>query len=445
MAECQSPQGRSQPNSKPPSVPATIQTMAKHIAIIGGGVIGLATAWYCQQRGHRVTVMDRKPSHRDGCSFGNAGMLVPSHIIPLAAPGMIQLGLKMIWNPKSPFYIRPRASWDLVQWLWQFKRACTRQHVEAAAPLLRDLHLRSRELYEQLEAELPGGFGLQTRGLLMLCKTATGLDEEAKVAQQADGLGVPAQVLDQAATAQLDPGIQMDVVGSVYYPKDCHLSPNRLMASLESALEQAGCSFHWQTECTSFIKSACRVQAVQTAHREIAADEFIVCGGVWSSAIAKQLGVSLPMQAGKGYSVTLPNPPELPQICSLLHEARVAVTPIGSTLRVGGTMEIAGVDESVTETRVQGIIQSLPKYFPAFKADDFANLPRWSGLRPCSPDGLPFLGRTAGWKNLIVCTGHAMMGISLALVSGKLVSEIVDGQAPSIEGLNLLSPDRYRS
>jgi D-amino-acid dehydrogenase len=416
----------------------------KRIVIIGGGVIGLATAWYCRQRGHRVTVIDRKPSQRDGCSFGNAGMLVPSHIIPLAAPGMIQLGLKWMWNPKSPFYIRPRASLDLMRWLWQFKRSCTRQHVDASAPLLRDLHLHSRELYEQLEAELPDGFGLQTRGLLMLCKTVAGLAEEAKVAKQAERLGVPADVLDADATAKLDPAIEMDVHGSVYYPKDCHLSPNRLMASLESELAKAGCTFHWETDCTSFSKSAGKVQAVQTVQGEIAADEFIICGGVWSSAIARELGLSLPMQAGKGYSVTLPEPAELPQLCSLLHEARVAVTPIGSALRIGGTMEIAGVDESVSEARVQGIIESVPRYFPAFKADDFAGLPRWSGLRPCSPDGLPFLGRTAAWQNLIVSTGHAMMGISLALISGKLVSEIVDGQPPSIEGLSLLSPDRYQ-
>ncbi len=207
----------------------------KHIAIIGGGVIGLATAWYCRQRGYRVTVIDRKPSRRDGCSFGNAGMLVPSHIIPLAAPGMIRLGLKWMWNPESPFYIRPRASWELLNWLWNFKRACTRRHVEASAPLLRDLHLQSRELYEQLESELPPGFGLQTRGLLMLCKTARGLDEEAKVAKTAERLGVAAQVMDADATAKLDPDVQMDIRGSVYYPKDCHLSPNRLMASLESA------------------------------------------------------------------------------------------------------------------------------------------------------------------------------------------------------------------
>ena len=417
--------------------------MSKHIAIIGGGVVGLSTAWFCQQAGHRVTVIDRKPSVRDGCSFGNAGMLVPSHIIPLAAPGMIQLGLKWMWNPESPFYIKPRASMDLVRWMWQFKKSCTQQHVQKSAPLLRDLHLRSRELYEQLETQLPGGFGLKTRGLLMLCKTAAGLDEEAKTAAKAESLGVPARVLDAAATAELDPAIQMDVRGSVFYPKDCHLSPNKLMRCLEEELSNGGCDFHWQTESIGFTKVGGRVDAVVTSGGEIIADEFVICGGVWSTTLGKELGLSLPMQAGKGYSVTLENPTELPELCSLLHEARVAVTPIGSSLRVGGTMEISGVDESISESRVRGILQSVPKYFPAFKADDFAGLPAWSGLRPCSPDGLPYFGRSKKWSNVVVSTGHAMMGISLALVSGNLASEIIGGQRPSIDGLSMLSPDRF--
>ena len=417
--------------------------MSKRIVIVGGGIVGLSTAWFCQQQGHHVTVVDRKPSKRDGCSFGNAGMLVPSHVVPLAAPGMISLGLKWMWNPESPFYIRPRASMDLVRWMWQFKKSCTEQHVQRSAPLLRDLHLRSRELYERLESELPGGFGLETRGLLMLCKSKAGLDEEAKTASLANRLDVPAEVLDADATAKLDPGVTMDVEGSVFYPKDCHLSPNRLMDSLESSLADRGGDFHWETESIGFTKSAGRIEALVTNRGEISGDEFVLCGGIWSSKLANDLGLKLPMQAGKGYSVTLEAPPELPQLCSLLHEARVAVTPIGQSLRVGGTMEMCGLDESITESRVRGIIQSIPKYFPEFNADSFSQLPTWTGLRPCSPDGLPYLGRTARWSNAIVSTGHAMMGVSLALVSGELVANRIEGKKPVIDSLALLSPDRY--
>ena len=416
--------------------------MSKKVVIVGGGIIGLATAWFCRKHGFDVQIVERKPQHRDGCSFGNAGMLVPSHIIPLAAPGMIRLGLKWMWDPESPFYIRPRASMDLLQWMWQFQKSCTKQHVEKSAPLLREMHFRSRELYQQLESELPEGFGLETRGLLMLCKSSKGLDEEADVAKVANQHGVEAQVLDSVATAKLDPAIEMDVHGSVFYPNDCHLNPNRLMGNMESSLENQGCKFNWDTESIGFTKSRGRIEALVTNRGEIIGDEFLLCGGIWSSALAKDLGLGLPMQAGKGYSVTLEKPTQLPQLCSLLHEARVAITPIGSSLRVGGTMEMSGVDESVTKSRVKGIIQSVPKYFPAFQTTDFAGLEAWSGLRPCSPDGLPYIGRSRRWSNLIVSTGHAMMGISLAMSSAEIAAQICAGENDQSRW-KMLSPDRY--
>ncbi len=417
--------------------------MSKRIVIIGGGIIGLSSAWYCQKRGHQVTVIDRKPDRRDGCSFGNAGMIVPSHFVPLAAPGMIRLGLKWMWNPESPFYIRPRVSWDLLAWLWKFKQSCTRGQVDRAAPLLRDMHLASRECFDQLQAELPGGIGLVKNGLMMLCRTESALSEEAETAKMAARLSVDAQVLDAEATARLDPGIDMDVRGAVYYPRDCHLNPNRLMASLQSQLAETGCQFHWETEWTGFAFDGNQIRSVRTDASEFEADEVLVCGGVWSDEIAKKLKIALPMQAGKGYSVTLDQPCQQPSICSILTEARVAVTPMGSSLRFGGTMEIAGLDESISQSRVRGIIQSIPQYFPKFRAEDFSNCRPWVGLRPCSPDGLPYLGRSSRWRNLVVATGHAMMGISLSMVSGRIAAEIIDDVPQEIPRLDLLSPDRF--
>jgi D-amino-acid dehydrogenase len=417
-------------------------TGPKRIVIIGGGVIGLATAWYCQQRGHHVIVIDRNPPHRDGCSFGNAGMVVPSHFVPLAAPGMVRLGLKWMWNPQSPFYIRPRLSRDLLVWLWKFQRCCTHRHVQRVAPLLRDLHLASRACFEQLQSQLPGGFGLVQQGLLMLCRSEAMLREEAETAALARRLGVEADVLDPAAAAALQGDVEMDIRGAVYFPGDCHLSPNRLMAGLQAALQERGCQFQWQSEWTGFDIQQRRVRAVQTTAGSVEADEVVVCGGVWSPQIARQLQVSLPMQAGKGYSVTLDDPPQQPSICSILTEARVAVTPLGQSLRFAGTMEIAGLDESISTGRVRGIVGSIPKYFPRFRAADFSRCQPWVGLRPCSPDGLPYLGRTGRWQNVVISTGHAMMGISLSLVSGRIAAEIMDGEPSRIEHLELLSPDR---
>ena len=417
--------------------------MSKNIVIIGGGIIGLSSAWYCTQRGHRVTVIDRNPNHRDGCSFGNAGMIVPSHFVPLAAPGMIRLGLKWMWNPESPFYIRPRASWDLLSWLWQFKNACNRSHVERSAPLLRDLHLASRNCFEELSADLPEDFELTPNGLLMLCRSEQALHEETKTAHLANSLNVEAHVLDAQATAEKDPSIEMDVKGSVYYPRDCHLSPNRLMAAMQSELEAQGCQFLWETDCQRFQFQGNCITGVESTAGLVDADEFVISGGVWSSELGKQLQLKLPMQAGKGYSVTLQEPCQQPSICSILTEARVAVTPMGSSLRFGGTMEIAGLDQSVSNSRVRGIIHSIPDYFPRFQPSHFDPCKPWVGLRPCSPDGLPYLGRCKKWDNVIVSTGHAMMGISLAPITGRCVAKLIDGITPEIPNFDLLSPDRY--
>lgn len=412
--------------------------MSKHILITGGGIIGLCAAYYCQQRGHRVTVIDRKPRQRDGCSYGNAGMIVPSHFIPLAAPGMVKLGLKWMWNPESPFYIKPRLSWDLITWAWKFWRASNKPHVDRCAPLLRDLNFQSRALYEELAAQ-GHEFSLVKKGLVMLCKEPRTLEEEGHMAEQARALGVPAEVLDAKGMAALEPDVTMDIAGGVYFPKDCHLSPGKLMASLESCLLAGGAEFHWDTEVTGFVREGRRIAAVKTTHGDLTADEVVIAGGSWSPLLVEGLDLQLPMQAGKGYSLTVPQPRELPQICSILTEARVAVTPMDGALRFGGTMEIAGLNEDITARRVQGIIKAAPRYYPAFKPEDFAGIQPWRGLRPCSPDGMPYMGRTSRWSNVVIATGHAMMGLSLGPVSGKMIAECVDGtELPA-----LLSPDRY--
>lgn len=415
--------------------------MSQHVIIVGGGVIGLCSALYAAQAGYRVTVIDREPELRDGCSFGNAGMIVPSHFIPLAAPGMVTLGLKWMWNPESPFYIKPRLSPSLLGWAYRFWRAATPGHVARSAPLLRDLSLESRSLYEELAA---GGldFGLVKDGLLMLCKSAHGLDEEAAGAAKARELGIPAEVLDAKQTAALDPGVTMDVAGSVYYPKDCHLSPGRFMAAVLNRCHQLGVTFLWQTTVSGWRTASGKISAVKTSAGELEADQFVLCGGSWTPEMLDGLNLRLPMQAGKGYSLTLQKPRELSRICAIFTEARIAVTPMDGAMRFGGTMEIAGLNEDITHRRVQGIIKAVPKYYPEFQPEDFAGVQPWRGLRPCSPDGLPYLGKTAAVGNLVVATGHAMMGLSLAPVTGKVVSQLLAGEKPATD-LTLLSPDRY--
>jgi D-amino-acid dehydrogenase len=412
--------------------------MGKHITILGAGVIGLSTALYCARRGMKVTVIDQKPRQRDGCSFGNAGMIVPSHFIPLAAPGMVKLGLKWMWNPESPFYIKPRLNLDLMTWGLEFWKAATKDRVDAAAPVLRDLSLLSRQCYEEIGLD----FGLVKKGLLMLCKKQQTLDEEAHMAALANQLGIPAEVLDAKATAALDQAVTMDVCGSVFFPKDCHLSPGRFIAAVEAELLKLGVEMLWESEVRGFKVEGGDLKAVSTSKGQVESQEVVLCSGVWSAEMAKELDLKLPMQAGKGYTLTLTNPKQLPELCSICTEARLAVTPMDGALRVGGTMEVAGTDESITPRRVRGITRAFPDYFPDFSENDFADVKPWSGLRPVSPDGMPYIGRTQRWKNLTVATGHAMMGLSLAPATGRIIADVLSGEKSPV-ALELMSPDRF--
>jgi D-amino-acid dehydrogenase len=417
--------------------------MPKKITIIGAGIIGLCAALYCRRRGMDVTLIERNPRQRDGCSFGNAGMIVPSHFVPLAAPGMVRLGLKWMWNPRSPFYIKPRLSWDLLRWGAAFWKACTWEHVERAAPLLRDLHLASRACYEELAAESDNAFGFSPTGMLLLCQTPHALEEEAKAVEQARRLGMPTEVLDARGVSEQEPNLRADVLGATFYPMDGHLQPEKLMAWLESRVLEAGCTIYWNTPVTGFDRDDGKIRRVLTATDGFEADEFIVAGGMGSSTLARHLGLHLPLQAGKGYSLTLTRPHHSPRSCAILVEARVAVTPSATTLRFGGTMELAGIDHSINRPRVEGIIDAATRYYPDFTTADFDGIIPWHGLRPCSPDGLPYLGRTRAYSNLIVATGHAMMGVSLGPITGKIVSELAAGEAPT-QDLKMLSPDRYQ-
>lgn len=414
----------------------------KHVLVVGGGVVGLSTAYYAARRGHRVTLLDRASADHEGCSYGNAGYVVPSHFVPLAAPGMVALGLKWMLRPDSPFYIKPRLDAALAAWCWRFFRAANAAQVARAAPVLRDLNLASRACFQEFAERTGHEFGLVQRGLLCLFKDPRHLEKETRVVAQARELGLDARVLDARQTAELEPNVRLDIVGAVFFKDDCHLTPGRFMAALKRESDRIGVKLLWQTEVTGWQTTGTRVVAVRTPQGDFAADEFVVCAGAWSPILVRDLGLRLPVQAGKGYSLTLPKPRQLPALPMILSERRVAVTPLGESLRVGGTMELAGLQEEINPVRVRALIESVPAYFPDFRAEDFSGVRPWCGLRPCSPDGLPYLGRTRRYENLCIATGHAMMGLSLGPISGKLLAEILSGERPSVD-LSLLAPDRY--
>lgn len=415
--------------------------MPKRVLIVGAGVIGLCAAYYARKRGFDVTVMDSAARERTGTSFGNAGLIVPSHYVPLAAPGAVAQALRWMWNPRSPLYVKPRISWELLTWSWRFQAACTPAHVARAAPLLAQLNLASRRAHEELAEEFGANFELARTGLLMLCKTERALAEEAHTARMAEQLGMEAQVLDASQTSAVDPAVAMNVIGSVYYPRDCSFSPKHFMGHLQSRLEADGVEFLWDTLVTDWQHNGSRIRAAVTSRGESTADAFVLSSGAWSSGLAKRLGLRLPLQAGKGYTLTLEDARHVPRVTSICAEARIAVTPMGGSVRFGGTMEIAGLDPRITARRVRQIVESVPKYFPQFQEADFANVLPWAGLRPCSPDGLPYLGRSRVAENLVIATGHGMMGMSMGPITGQLVAGLLADEPPQLD-IRPLSPDR---
>lgn len=411
------------------------------IGIIGSGIIGLNVAYYLNKSGHKVTLIEQS-NLSDGTSFGNAGMIVPSHIIPLAAPGMIAKGIRWMFNSSSPFYVKPRLKADLIKWGYQFYKNATHEHVKRSAHALKEISLLSKAMYQQMAKELPFDFGFHERGLLMLYKTKETEHEETETAQLANAHGIEAHLLAADEVQKLEPDVQVNVRGGVFFPGDAHLTPQLFIRGIINYLKQQGVEFHTSCIVKNFVVESGKIKSVITDQNEFEFDELVVATGSWSGVLVKQLGLSLPMQAGKGYSFTLHDVARNTRIPSIFLEARVAVTPMGNDLRFGGTMEISGINHRINMKRVKGIVDAIPNYYP----DMNIALPKeeevWHGLRPCSPDGLPYIGRSTKISNLIIATGHSMMGMSLGPGTGKLVSEIINSKQSSID-INPFKPERF--
>ena len=420
--------------------------MGKKILIAGGGIIGLSCAWYLSESGHEVTVVDQSKL-TDGCSFGNAGMIVPSHFIPLAAPGMVSKGIRWMFNSRSPFFVRPRLNFDLFKWGIEFMRHANAKHVDHAIPALKELSLLGKKCYQDWNRSMPFRFGYEERGLMMLYKDHHTAEEEMETAELANSIGIEARVLNQKQVQELEPDVEVDVLGGVYFPGDAHLNPRLLVEQMISTLRLKGVNILEEHTISGFEFSGSKLRSVSLFDRtrksvQVGFDDFVLATGSWSGLLAKQLKLAVPMQAGKGYSFTLPDVEKNVRIPSIFLEARVAVTPMGQTLRFGGTMEIVGVDHSVNMERVRGIVESIPRYYPKMQVAMPELKSIWHGLRPCTPDGLPYIGRSKKISNLVIATGHAMMGLSLAPATGLLVSEIIGEQKTSM-GLGAFEPGRF--
>lgn len=415
--------------------------MSKKVVIVGAGIVGLSTAYYLNKSGIDVTLIDSTDG-KDNCSYGNAGYVSPSHIVPLASPGIISQGLKWMLSSSSPFYIQPKLSRDLLKWAWLFKKASTEKRVNAALPVMYDLTTQSQSLYEQIIAEEGIEAGYQKPGLLMVCQTKEALKHEIELVDIANKFGLEASVLSREETERLDPHVKYEMAGSVYFGCDGWMTPDIFMEQFKALLVKKGVKIDFRTELQEINFEGGRIKEFITDRGSYQADEFIIAAGSWSPLLAKKLKIDIPLQPGKGYSFTMNDTPVSPKLPSILVEARVATTPMLHGMRVAGTMEITGVNHKVNTRRVNGIIESVKQAIPDFQDYDFSKLKPWAGLRPCTPDGLPYIGRTKGFENLQVGTGHAMLGWTLGPITGKLLCQNILGEVTAIDS-PLLEVDRY--
>jgi D-amino-acid dehydrogenase len=403
----------------------------KNCIVIGGGVIGLCSAYYLSKAGHKVTVIDQSDM-TDGCSYGNAGMIVPSHVIPMAQPGMISQGMKWMFNSKSPFYVKPRFNRELFSWGRSFYKHATKEHVEKSMPALRDLSLFSKELYQNLTTE-SNSFMYDEKGLLMLFKSDKTGEEETRAAKEAEKLGLEVNFLSKDDIVKLETGISTSAIGGVHYKSDAHLSPQLFMEFLKKQLIENGVEMKANIAVIDFKTSNGVIQSVVANNQQFVADEVVLCAGSWSPKVAKKLGIKLSVLPGKGYSFDVDNEGSKPLIPSILCEGKVAVTPMDGTVRFGGTMEVTHTnDHSINAKRVQGIVNTINDFYPDVKLQQPQRGDVWHGFRPCTPTGLPIISRSSTVDNLVIATGHAMMGLSLAPATGKLVEEIISNTATTI-------------
>ena len=411
----------------------------KKVVVLGGGIVGLSTAYYLIQEGHEVTIID-KGRLDSGASHVNAGYLTPSHIVPMAAPGMISKGMNWMFNAKSPFYIKPRFDLDLIRWGLKFIKSCTNEHVQSSMKSILDINLLSKKLYLEMLKSESFDFHLETKGLLMAYKTSHAEKEESEISKWAKDLGIKVEQFSKEQVLKIQPDIPMDIAGAFWYKSDAHSTPELFINNLKDYLIKKGVGFKLESTVKYFQKNNKQIQKVVTDKGIFEADEFVLSTGAWSQQILKDLCIKLLIQPGKGYRINVYKSTGI-TLPAILLESKVAVTPMDGFTRFGGTMEISGINHRTNIKRVHAIADSVTKYYPTLEIPKTSINDVQSGLRPLSPDGLPFIGRHSKIKNMVLATGHSMMGWSLGPATGQLVTEVISGRKTSMD-LKPFLPER---
>ncbi|MDE1960728.1 MAG: FAD-dependent oxidoreductase [Xanthomonadaceae bacterium] len=409
------------------------------VLILGGGAVGLACALYLLRAGRSVTVIERGRAG-GATSHGNCGTITPSHAVPLAAPGVLADGLRWMLKKDAPLRIAPRADFALFEWLLQFARRCNARECRRVTSIKTPLLLRARSELEELVRGENLDCEFHAAGTMNVYRDARAFEKSQASVQSAAEFGIAVETLDGAACRLREPALNDSIVGGHFHPGDAQLRPERYCAELVRAIVASGGEIRESTTISGFRTAGDRVESVVTHCGEFTGREIVFALGAWSPQLARQLDLRIPIQPGKGYSITYTRPARYPRIPLSLKERAVCVTAWDSGYRLGSTMEFSGYDDSLNRTRLDALKRGAAEYL--IEPEGPCVVEEWYGWRPMTYDDLPILGRTASLKNLVLATGHGMLGITMSAITGRLIAELVNGASPSLD-LAPFSPARF--
>ena len=410
------------------------------IVVLGAGVIGLSCALELLKAGRGVRVIDAGRIG-GGASHGNCGTITPSHSTPLAAPGMIVKALKWMARPDAPLYVKPRLDPALARWLLHFAVRCNARTYRSTTRPKAALLKASRALLEANIRDESMDCGFEASGHLYVYRDPRSLDAAHALIQDLREVGIEAEACDARRLQAEEPALRDGMAGGLSFPGDAVLRPDRLVAELGRRVRERGGEILEHCAATGFSRARDgRIEAVRTESGELRPTQVVFACGAWSPRVARELGLKLPIQPGKGYSITYARPGLVPRRPLVLREHSVCVTTWGDGFRLGSTMEFSGYDTSLNRTRLEALARGAAEYL---REPTGPGVPEeWYGWRPMTWDDLPIIGHAARASNLMLATGHGMMGVSMSAITGRLVADLICGREPCLDPA-AYSPRRF--